>query len=141
MNRLQRILHDRDAPIEAQRAQMLGDHGGRRGRITLQQFADGSLERIQFAGTVTMCRWRSRRLHVLRYRAAADVKLACNLAQRPLIHQVKTVNGVDLIRREHGATPFILRKRSRRQRDVVCKIAGGEARWRNCFQHPHLRRS
>src|SRR6185312_1234924 len=34
--RLQIVLHDRDSALEAQRAQMLGDHGGRRGSITFQ---------------------------------------------------------------------------------------------------------
>ena len=88
-------------PLKPERAQMFDDHRGRRAGVAFQQLVNGGFESIQFARPIAACGRRSRGLDVLRYGAAADMEVSRDLAQRPLINQVQTVNGVDLIRREH----------------------------------------
>ncbi len=100
-NRLQVVLDDGDAAGVAQCADALGDDGGRRGGVALQQFGDGRLEGIELAGAVAPGGRRSRGLDVLGQRAASDLEMAGDLAQRPLLDQAQAVNVVDLIRGEH----------------------------------------
>ena len=77
------------------------DHYCAGGWVLGEQFGDGRLERIQFAGTLSPCRGCGRRLQVLGHRWAADVEMVGDLAQGPVFGPVQAMNGVDLVRSKH----------------------------------------
>jgi hypothetical protein len=103
---VQIVLQDGDAAVEAAPAQSLKNHDGAGFGILLQQFTDGGVKRLQFAGPL----WPGTRLRgldeILGHRAPVQVQVAGDLSQRPFLAPMEPVNLVDLFVAQHGLIPF-----------------------------------
>ena len=87
--------------VITQRAKTLSNDRRPRVRVLLQQFGDSRFEGIEFTGPVAACGSRSGIFDVFGDSAPANVEVGGDFAQRPPLHTVQTVKGVDLIRSEH----------------------------------------
>ena len=92
------LFQNAHAAVETQRTEPLRDHHGAGGWVLREQFGDGRLERIQLAAALSPRRGWGRRLQVLGHRAAAEVEMAGDLAQGPVVGPVQAMNSVDLFR-------------------------------------------
>ena len=133
-HRVQIVFHNRDAALVTELAQSLCDDRRGGGRIFFEQLGNGRFEWIEFAGAITMAgRWRWGR-QVLGQRAAANVQVTGDFAQRPLLGPVEAVNGADLFRCEHRQIRLYRRLPVAHQNDVLFKIRSGPAERRHVIE-------
>src|SRR6266566_357742 len=109
---LQIVLQDGDAALEAAPAQSLKNHHRTGGGILLQQFTDGGVKRLQFAGSLRLGTGLRRLAEVFGYGAPVQVQVAGDLSQRPLLVPVEIVNLVDLFVAQHGGGLILLSVKS-----------------------------
>jgi hypothetical protein len=74
------------------------DDGRIGGWVLMKQFGYGSFEQVQFAGAVAAGRLLRGRLQILRQSVAANPQMLHDLARRPLLHPMETMNFADLVR-------------------------------------------
>ena len=84
---VQIVLQDRDAAVVAERAQSLRSEPALAWGSCCEQFRDGRLEGSSLLAAVAMARRRRWSVQILGHRAPADVQVARDLAQRPLLDQ------------------------------------------------------
>ncbi len=100
-DRMQVIANDRMAAVETLLPKPLLDDSARASRILLEQSCNSRLERIQFAGTGSLNNAGRRVGQVLVDGVTADMKMARNLANRPVLDKAQAMNRGDLLIRQH----------------------------------------
>ena len=105
-NGMQVIAKNRVSPAESLLTKpLLDDSSGNRG-VLLKPILNHRLEWIEFAGTGACNSDRRRIDQVLGDGSAADVKMAGDLANRPVLYKMQSMNRRDLLVRQHGLSLY-----------------------------------